>query len=149
MPLDASYAGRTYPASAPYDIGREKVREFAEAIGDPHPAYRDQEAARQLGHADVIAPPTFATVLTLRALDQVIEDPALGLDFSRVVHGEERYVYARPLRAGDVVTVGLTIESVRSVGGNDLLTVRGDVTTAHGEHVLTARSTLVARAEEG
>jgi acyl dehydratase len=148
VPLDPSYAGRCYPPTAPYAVSREKIREFAEAIGDANPAYVDPDAARALGHPDVVAPPTFPTVLALRSAAQVVEDPALGLDYGRVVHGEERYTYLRPIRAGDVLTVTMTIEAVRSVGGNDMLTLRGDVRTVAGEPVVTARSVLVARAPE-
>jgi acyl dehydratase len=78
MPLDPSLAGRTYPPTT-YLVGAEKVREFADAIGDPHPAFRDPAAAEALGHPDVIAPPTFATVLTLRAAEQVLGDDEVGV----------------------------------------------------------------------
>jgi acyl dehydratase len=147
--LDQSFVGRKYPPTPPYEVGREKIREFAEAIGDDNPAYRDPEAARALGHPDVIAPPTFPIVLSMRAGAQVVFDPELGLDYSRVVHGEQRFVYARPVRAGDRLTVTVSVESIRSAAGNDLLTTRGDVATVDGEPVLTAYSTLVARGTAG
>jgi acyl dehydratase len=147
--LDQSFVGRKYPPTPPYEVGREKIREFADAIGDPNPAYRDPEAARALGYPEVIAPPTFPVVLSMRAGHQVVLDPELGLDYSRVVHGEQRFVYARPVRAGDRLTVTVSVESIRSAGGNDLLTTRGDVATVDGEHVLTAYSTLVARGTAG
>jgi acyl dehydratase len=145
MPIDPSFAGRTYPATLPYDVGVEKIREFALAIGDANPAYRDRDAARALGHPDVIAPPTFPFVLTFRASRVVVEDPDLGIDYSRVVHGEERFVAARPVRAGDVLTVTVTVESIRSAGGHDMVTSRSDVATVEGEHVVSAYSTLVVR----
>ncbi len=149
MALDQSFVGRKYPPTEPYEVGREKIREFADAIGDPNPAYRDADAARALGHPDVIAPPTFPVVLSMRASAQVVADPELGLDYSRVVHGEQRFVYSRPVRAGDRLTVTVTVESIRSAAGNDLLTTRGDVSTVDGEPVLTAYSTLVARGTAG
>jgi acyl dehydratase len=145
MALDPSFAGKEYPPTEPYEVGREKIREFADAIGDDHPAYRDSAAAQALGYPDVIAPPTFPIVLTMRAAGQVVADPQLGLDYSRVVHGEQRFTYSRPVRAGDLLTVVVTVDSVRSVAGNDILTTRGEVSTMDGEHVVTARSTLVAR----
>jgi acyl dehydratase len=147
--LDQSFVGRKYPPTPPYEVGREKIREFADAIGDPNPAYRDVEVARALGYPDVIAPPTFPIVLSMRAGAQVVGDPELGLDYSRVVHGEQRFVYARPVRAGDRLTVTVSVESIRSAAGNDLLTTRGDVATVDGEPVLTAYSTLVARGTAG
>jgi acyl dehydratase len=147
VPIDPSYAGRTYPPTDPYQVGVEKIREFADALGDPNPAYRDREAARALGHPDVIAPPTFAIVLTFGASRRVVEDPELGIDYSRVVHGEQRFALARPVRAGDALTVTVTLETVRSAGGHDMLTSRSDVATVEGEHVATAWSTLVVRGE--
>ena len=145
MPLDRSFVGRKYPPTPPYEVGREKIREFADAIGDPNPAYRDPEAARALGHPDVVAPPTFPIVLSMRAAAQVVGDPELGLDYSRVVHREQRFVYPRPVYAGDRLTVTVSVETIRSAAGNDLVTTRGDVATVDGEPVLTAYSTLVAR----
>ena len=145
MPLDTSFVGRSYPPTPPYEVGREKIREFADAIGDHNPAYRDPEAARALGHPDVIAPPTFGIVLSMRASGQVIGDPELGLDYSRVVHGEQRFVHARPIHAGDRLTVTVTVENIRTAAGNDMVTTRGDVSTVDGEPVFTAHSTLVAR----
>jgi acyl dehydratase len=145
MALDPSFNGRTYPPTDPYEVGREKIREFADAIGDPNPAYRDQTAAEKLGYPDVIAPPTFPVVLSMRAGIQVIADPALGLDYTRVVHGEQRFVYTRPVRAGDRLVVVVTVENIQSKAGNDFLTTRGEVSTVDGEHVVTTYSTLVAR----
>jgi acyl dehydratase len=145
MPVDQSLIGRAYPPTVPYEVGREKIREFADAVNDASPAYRDTAAARALGYPDVIAPPTFAIVLTLPAAHQAIDDPELGIDYSRVVHGEQRFVHARPVRAGDVLQVVVTIEDIRAAGGNDLVTTRADVSTIAGEPVLTAFGTLVAR----
>jgi acyl dehydratase len=149
VPLDQSFVGRTYPPTPPYEVGREKIREFAEAIGDDNPAYRDPEAARALGYPDVIAPPTFGIVLSMTAGRQVIADPELGLDYSRVVHGEQRFVITRPIRAGDRLTVTVTVENIRAAAGNDMITTRGDVATVDGEPVFTAYSTLVARGTAG
>ncbi len=145
--IDQSFAGRVYPPTAPYAVSREKIREFADAIGDDLPVYRDPEAARALGHPDVVAPPTFPTVLTLRVVETVLADPELALDWSRVVHGEERYTYARPICAGDVLTVTTTIEAVRSVAGNAMVTLRADLATVGGEARVSARSMLVVRGE--
>ncbi|MGH3326993.1 MAG: FAS1-like dehydratase domain-containing protein [Streptomycetales bacterium] len=151
MPLDTSYIGRSYPPSPPYEVGREKIRDFAEAMGDPNPAYRDPEAAKRLGHPDVIAPPTFPIVITMRSAAQAVLDPDLGLDYSRVVHGEQRFVYSRPVRAGDRLVAVVHIDNIRVAAGNDIMTTRSEVSTEEGEHVVTAFSTLVARgtAKEG
>jgi acyl dehydratase len=144
-PVDPSFVGRVYPATEPYEVGREKIREFADAVNDPNPAYRDRAAAQALGHPDVIAPPTFGIILTLTAGRQVILDPEFGIDYTRVVHGEQRFEHVRPIRAGDVLLVVVTIEDIRVAAGNDIVTTRADVTTVDGEDVLRAYSTIVAR----
>jgi len=148
MALDQSFVGRSYPPTEPYEVGREKIREFAVAVGDANPVYTDPEAAKALGHPDVIAPPTFVFAITFAAAGQVVADPQLGLDYSRVVHGDQKFAYTRPVRAGDRLTVSSTIESVRSMAGNDILDVRGEVHDEAGEHVVTAHTKLVARGPE-
>jgi len=145
MAVNPALVGRTYPAGEPYEVSREKIREFADAIGDANPAYRDRGAAAALGHQDVIAPPTFAIVLSFGAGRTVIEDPELGVDYSRVVHGEQGFTYDRPIRAGDVLVATSTIRAVRSAGRNEILTVDCTIATSDGEHVCTATNTLVVR----
>lgn len=149
MPLDPSFIGRTYPPTRPYEVGREKIREFAAALGDTDPAYTDTVAARALGHPDVVAPPTFVNVVALEALEQVIADPQLGLDFSRVVHGDQRFSHARPVHAGDVLQVTVAVENIRSAAGNDLISTRADIATVDGEHVCSSFCLLVARGTAG
>jgi acyl dehydratase len=147
MALDAGLVGRSYPPSAVYEVGRAKIAEFATAIGDADPVHRDPAAARAHGHPDVIAPPTFAIVVSLEAATAVLDDPDVGIDYSRVVHGEQRFTHHRPIRAGDRLVARTTIENVRSVAGNDMLTTRVDLATEDGEPVCTATSMLVARGE--
>ncbi|CAN5708985.1 MaoC family dehydratase N-terminal domain-containing protein [soil metagenome] len=148
MPLDPAFIGRRYAPSRVYEVGREKIREFASAIGDESEVYRDPAAAQALGHPDVIAPPTFAIVISSEVGRQVVFDPELGLDYGRVVHGEQRFVHHRPIRAGDRLGGVLVVENIRAAAGNDILTTRFDVSTEEGELVTTAYSTLVARAAE-
>jgi acyl dehydratase len=146
MALDAGLVGRSYPPSAVYEVGRTKIAEFAAALGESDPAHRDPDAARALGHPDVIAPPTFAIVVTLEAANVVLTDPDLDFDYSRVVHGEQRFTHHRPIRAGDRLVATTSIDNVRTVAGNDMLTTRVDVATEDGEPVCTATSMLVSRA---
>jgi acyl dehydratase len=148
MPLDPAFAGRTYPPSGTYLVGREKVREFATAIGETHPACHDVAAARALGHPDLVAPATFAVAVTRDSQAAVFFDPELGLDWARVVHGDQGFAYVRPLRAGDEVEVTTTIESIKSMAGNEVLGLRSEIVTVGGEAVCTATSTLVVRAAE-
>jgi acyl dehydratase len=143
--LNPDFIGRTYPPGPAYLVGREKIREFATAIGDVNPAYHDVSAAQALGYPDVIAPPTFPFVIAMRAMAAATFDPELGLDYTRVVHGEQSFSYTRPIVAGDELVAVSTIENIRSVAGNDLLTTRTDISTVTGEHVVSSTSVIVSR----
>jgi acyl dehydratase len=147
MPLDPSHVGRSYPPTQPYLVGREKIREFAKAIGATDAAYLDPEAARALGYTDVIAPPTFPTVVSFASNNAVVDDPDLAIDYSRVVHGDQRFQYARPIVAGDELVGRQTIEEIISRGGHDFITTRTDITDAAGAPVAVAWSKLVIRGE--
>ncbi len=145
MAVNQEYVGRVFPASDPYEVSRVKIAEFAAAIGDSNPVFRDAAAAQAAGHPDVIAPPTFAIVISMAGSGAALADPGLGLNYAMVVHGEQRFSYNRPLRAGDVVTAQVTLTDIRSAGRNTMLTTSTDITTTDGEHVCTAVSTLVER----
>ncbi|HEU0088489.1 MAG TPA: MaoC family dehydratase N-terminal domain-containing protein [Pseudonocardiaceae bacterium] len=148
MALDTAFIGRSYPAVGSYQVGREKIREFAAALGDHDPLYHDRDAARAAGHPDLIAPPTFAIILSIRAQEQLAGDPELGLDYSRVVHGDQSFTHHRPIHAGDELAATLHVDGIRTMGGNDMLTVRCEITDEAGEPVTTARSLLVVRGGE-
>jgi acyl dehydratase len=143
--LNLDYVGRVYGPGEPYEVSRVKIADFADAIGDPSALCRDREAAVKAGYPDVIAPPTFAVVISMASAATVNDDPGLGLDYSMVVHGEQRFEHARPLRAGDVVVATTTIESIKSLGAISMMTTSTDISTVDGEHVCTAKSTLVER----
>ena len=147
MAINKDYLGRTFPATAPYGVSRVKIAEFAGAIGDPNPLYRDADAARKAGYPDVIAPPTFPIVVAMAASGAAVGDPGLGLNYAMVVHGEQRFEYSRPLHAGDVVTARSTIAGIREVGSITMLTTQTQIRTLDGEHVCTTFSTLVERGE--
>lgn len=147
MPLDPSFVGRSWPATPPYQVGREKIREFATAIGATAAEHHDPEAARAAGYPDVVAPPTFPVVITMAASRQIIADPALGMDYSRVVHGDQRFAYTRPVVAGDSLVCVNTVDEITSRGGHDFITTRTEVSTEAGEPVVTVWSKLVQRGE--
>ncbi len=149
MPLNRDYIGRSFPAAAPYEVSRVKIAEFADAIGDPNPLYRDRAAAQAAGFPDVIAPPTFAIVISMAGSAGAVADPGLGLNYAMVVHGEQRFEYSRPLVAGDVVTARATISDIRDAGRNAMLKTTTEITTVDGELVCTAHSTLVERGGAG
>ncbi len=146
MPVNRECLGREYPASTTFEVGREQIRRFAEAIGDLHPAYLDPAAARALGHRDVIAPPTFLTLLNFRyATEGPLADPALGLDYSLVVHGEQSFELHRPVHAGDVLSSTQSVTEIKDVGRNEFIVTATEVTAADGERVATLSSTIVSR----
>ena len=145
MPLNVDFIGKVYPDTDPYLVGREKIREFATAIGDQSPVFHDLQAAQALGYPDLPAPPTFAFSVTQRAMASAMFDPDLGLDYSRVVHGEQAFEYKRPLIAGDEVVVKSFILDIVTRGANEFLTTQADVVTVDGELVVTTRSTIASR----
>jgi acyl dehydratase len=128
-------------------VGREKIREFATAIGATDAAHHDPEAARALGHADVVAPPTFPVVITMATSREIVDDPELGVDYSRVVHGDQRFLYTRPVVAGDSLVCVNVVDDIVSRGGHNFLTTRTEVSTEAGEPVVTVWSKLVVRGE--
>jgi acyl dehydratase len=145
MAVNRDYVGRTFPAAAPYEVSRVKIAEFATAIGDPNPLYRDRSAAQKAGYRDVIAPPTFAIVVSIAGASAAVADPGLGLNYAMVVHGEQRFSYVRPIMAGDVLTAQATVTDIRDAGRNVMLTTSTELRTEAGELVCTAISTLVER----
>jgi acyl dehydratase len=147
MAVNRDYMGRTFAPTEPYEVSRTKIAEFAAAIGEQSPLCHDPEAARQAGYPDVIAPPTFAIVIAITSSGQVTHDPGLGLNYARVVHGEQSFEHTRPLHAGDRVVARSTIEDIRDVGRHLMMTTRTDITTVDGEHVCAARGAVIERGE--
>ncbi len=147
MPVNPDLQGRSYPATPPYLVGREKVREFARAVLATSPLHLDVEAAKAAGYPDVVAPPTFPVVVQEHTLAQLLADADAGVDFARVVHGDQRFDYTRPVVAGDELTATMTVTSVKSLGGNSMVTASSEIVDAAGEHVVTAVSTLVVRGD--
>ncbi len=147
MSLDPSNIGRTFAASEPYVVSREKIREFAVATGELSSICHDPVAAREAGHADVVAPATFPIVVTLNAMGAAVTDPSVGVDWSRVVHGDQRFQYIRPIVAGDELRVHTVIESIKALAGNDMITLRGDLVDAAGLPIGSTWTSLVQRGE--
>jgi acyl dehydratase len=140
--------GRKFPPTDPYLVGREKVREFARAVFSTSPINFDPAAASAAGYPDVVAPPTFAVVVQELTLAQLLAAPDAGIDFARVVHGDQRFSYTRPIVAGDELTATLTVASVKTLGAHSMVTAESAITDASGAHVVTATSTLVVRGDE-
>lgn len=144
MAVNTDFQGRSYPPSGPYAVTAAQIAAFADAVGSDDPLHHDAEVARAAGHADVIAPPTFAVSLAQQADRAYVADPEAGVDFSRVVHGEQRFVHHRPITAGDELMGELTVDSIRMAGGHAMITTRTELTAA-GEPVCTSTSTIVVR----
>lgn len=145
--MDQAFVGRSFPPAEPYLVGVEKVREFADAIGEASPLCHDRTAARAAGYPDLVAPPTFAMAVVARAQEAVLFDPDLGLDFSRVVHGDQAFTHHRPICAGDELQATVHIDAIRQLAGNDIITLRTELADPTGAPVSTAVSTLVSRGE--
>jgi len=143
--INPEYAGRTFEPSEPYEVSRVKIAEFATAIGDASPLCRDRAAARAAGYPDVIAPPTFAIVVLAGGNARLMTDPGLGVNYAMVVHGEQSFTHSRPLHAGDVVVSQAAIESIKQIRSMTTMATVTEIRTVDGEHVCTARSTLVER----
>ena len=148
MAVNTSFTGRSYPPGEVYEVSVEKIREFAESTSSSHPAHTDPSAARALGYAGVVAPPTFAVVIAQRAEAQYVDDPAAGVDFTRVVHAEERFTHHRPIHAGDRLATTLHVDAVTQRAGLSMITTRCEIADADGAPVATVVSTLAVRPED-
>lgn len=133
MAIDETHAGRSYPPTQEYEVSSAKIAEFADAIGDSNPAYRG---------ADAVAPPTFVAVISSAAWESLFADPELDLALRRIVHGDQRFAYQRPLRVGDRVTAALTIDKVRLRGAAEIITSSVRVLDESGALVCLATSTF-------
>lgn len=147
MVVNINVQGKQYPASQPYLVGREKVREFAHAVKSTSPTNFDVFAAQAAGYADVVAPPTFAVVLQQLGFDSVINDAEAQLDFARVVHGDQRFIHVRPIVAGDELVSEMTISQIRQAGSLSMITFECKIYDVEKELVCTAISTLVERGD--
>jgi acyl dehydratase len=147
MAINPDLQGRVYPPAEVYDVAREKIREFARAVKAEHPAHYDVDAAQSLGYADVVAPPSFAIIVAQRADAQLIADPESGIDFSRVVHAEQRFTHHRPIVAGDRLTAELHVDQVRAMGEGAMITTRAEIASEAGERVATTTSSILVRGE--
>ncbi len=131
--MNPDLVGRVFPPVSPYLVGREKVREFARAV---------------FATSETVVPPTFPVVIQEATLAQLLAEPDGGIDFSRVVHGEQRFTYSRPIAVGDELTATLAVTSVKTLGGNAMVTAESAMVDATGAHVVTAISTLVIRGDD-
>jgi hypothetical protein len=133
MAITEAHAGRRYPPCDPYQVSAAKITEFATALGDDNPRYRGDSP---------MAPPTFAAVISAPAWNQVFGDPELDLSLERIVHGDQRFTFMRPLHAGDVVIATVRIDKVRVRSGSELISATVDITGREGEPVCSVQATF-------
>jgi acyl dehydratase len=145
--VNVNVEGKTYPKTAPYLVGREKIREFARAVKSDNALSFDEFAAQAAGYTSIVAPPTFAITIQELGLAAPLADPEADIDFSRVVHGDQRFIHVRPIVAGDELTGELTIASVKALGAHAMVTFETKIQDQSGALVCTAISTLVVRGD--
>lgn len=148
MSINTERQGHTYAASPAYQVSREAVREFAAAVKAQHPAHYDVDVAGHLGYRDLLAPPTFAVVVAQRAEAAVVNDPQAGIDFSRVVHTEERFTHQEPITAADTLQAQTTLERIRVMGAGAMVTTVTEIRTVEGSARATVTSSLLVRADD-
>ncbi len=142
--VNTGVIGKTYPP-AHYAVGREKVREYAQAVGESNPLHLDVKAARAAGYDDVVAPPMFAVVYALPALWPVLFDPDVGIDFSRMVHGGQEFEWGTLVVAGDEITTTVSVADVSERAGNRFYVFTSESANGRGQTVCSGRWSNIVR----
>src|SRR3954466_12882405 len=144
MSLKTDAVGKTYPSTT-YAIGREKVREYALAVGETNPLHLDVEAARAGGYADVVAPPMFAVVYSAPAMGPAIFDPDVGMNFAMMVHGGQEFAWGPLVVAGDEITTTVTVKDISERGGMGFYVFESRSESQRGEVVCTGTWSNIVR----
>jgi acyl dehydratase len=144
VPLNQSLKGKEYP-EVTLTVERDQVVQFADAVGEDAPVFRDAQAAKGAGYPNQVAPPTFVTKIQILSSAQVVLDQELGLNYMLVVHGEQEFEWRRPLAVGDVLAAVPRISDIYSKGPNEFLVIEAEVRDATGQTVAVSRSTLLSR----
>ena len=140
-----SAAGKVFPPAS-YAVGREKIREYAQAVGETNPLHADVDAARAAGHADLVAPPMFAVVYTSPAIGPAFFDPEVGMDFARMVHGAQEFAWGSLVVAGDEISTEIELADVSKRGGMGFYVFESRSDNERGERVCTGTWTCIVRA---
>jgi acyl dehydratase len=144
MAVDTKAVGKSYPPTH-YAVGREKIREYAHAVGETNPLHHDLDAARAAGHRDLVAPPMFCVVYAARALGPAMFDPEVGMDFARMVHGGQEFRWGPLVVAGDEITTVAKVASIEERGGNGFFVFESESTNQDGEVVCAGTWTNIVR----
>jgi acyl dehydratase len=142
--VSADAIGKTYPPVT-YAVGREKIREYARAVGETHPVHRDLEAARAAGHDDLVAPPMFATVYSSEAIGRALFDPELEIDFAHLLHAGQEFAWGPLVVAGDEITTETEVKEVSERGGLAIYVFETRSSNQRGERVCTGTWTNAVR----
>ena len=134
-------------APVTYAVGREKVREYAQAVGEADPLHTDVAAARAAGHPDLVAPPMFAVVYTSPAIGPAFFDPAVGMDFARMVHGAQEFAWGPLVVAGDEIATEVEVADISERGGMGFYVFESRSDNQRGERVCTGTWTCIVRGE--
>jgi acyl dehydratase len=144
MALETQAIGKTYPITT-YAVGREKIREYAAAVGETNPLHHDVDAARAAGYADLVAPPMFAVVYAGRSVVPAIFDPDVGLNFAMMVHGSQEFTWGPVVVAGDEISTTTTVEDISERGGMAFYIFESVSENQHGETVCTGTWSNIVR----
>ena len=144
MPVNTQAIGKTYEPVI-YAVGREKVREYARAVGETNPLHLDVDAARAAGYADVVAPPTFAAVYSKGLTGSPVLDPALELNFAMMVHGAQEFEWGPLVVAGDEITTRTTVKDIYERDSRGFYVFEAISTNQRGEQVCKATWTNIVR----
>jgi acyl dehydratase len=144
MPVNIEAIGKTYEPVT-YAVGREKIREYAAAVGETNPLHHDLDAARAAGHTDLVAPPMFAVVYASRPLVSAIFDPEVGINLAMMVHGSQEFRWERLVIAGDEVTTTASVKEITDRGGMGFYVFETASENQRGETVCTGTWTNIVR----
>jgi len=144
LPVKTDAVGRSYPPVV-YAVGREKIREYASAVGETNPVYSDLDAARAAGYSDVVAPPMFAVVYSARAVAPGIFDPDVGINFPMMVHGGQAFEWGPPVVAGDEITTIASVKEISERDGMAFYVFESVSRNQRGETVATGTWTNIVR----
>ena len=144
MPVETKAVGKEYPAVT-YEVGLEKIREYADAVGEGGEVHRDREAAKAAGFRDAVAPPMFAVVYSAKALAPAILDPEVGINFAAMVHGGQEFVWGEPVCAGDVITTTSRVMDISEKDGKGFYVFESVSTNQDGDEVVRATWTNIVR----
>jgi acyl dehydratase len=131
-----------------YDVGREKLREYAVAVKNDDPAYHDESAAEQLGHGSLLAPLTFISVFGYQAQTAFFANANIGIEDSQIVQVDQEVKILRPIQAGDRLYCDVFVHSVRQAHGTDIIVTKNIISNEQGETVQETYTTLAGRSDD-